>query len=80
MWRRPLTPTLYRAQVPAISTWIAHHLDKKPVPSFTWDIDDQTGDITVDVSDLQGHKIKEVRKQYTSTVRQPDPNPPHLHH
>jgi len=37
------------------------------VPSLSWSIDPATGDITLDASGLNGHKIKSVKKQWATT-------------
>jgi hypothetical protein len=38
--------------VPAIGTWIAYHLNKWDVPTFTWEISNTTGEITATLDDL----------------------------
>ena len=52
--------------VPAIGTWITKLLAKEEVPKFTWDIDKDSGDITVDLSGVSG--VKKVEKFYGLSV------------
>jgi PhoPQ-activated pathogenicity-related protein len=48
--------------VPAIAAFMQQHLDKKPVPEFTWTINEETGEI---VTTLNGEgQVKEARVWY----------------
>ncbi|GMH73865.1 hypothetical protein TrRE_jg9245 [Triparma retinervis] len=52
--------------VPAIGTWITKLLGEKEIPTFTWDIDPDSGDIAVDLSEVKG--VKKVEKFYGLSV------------
>ena len=56
---------------PAVGTWLSYHLKGKPVPSFSWDIDHDSGDITVQ---LDGTKDPyEVTMWYATSCNEGDP-------
>lgn len=48
--------------VPAISAWIGTLLKKEPVPEFTWDISETTGEITATLN--EHGKVKQARVWY----------------
>lgn len=53
--------------VPAIGSWIATLLNKKPVPQMKWSIDDTSGDITLTLGDAAGDEPFRVRKYWATT-------------
>jgi len=52
--------------VPVIGTWITRLLGDVKIPTFDWDIDKTNGDITVDLTGLEG--VKKVEKFYGLSV------------
>ena len=44
-------------ELPAIKAFINAVLNEEAVPQFTWEIDSDTGDITVDVGDTKPHAV-----------------------
>jgi PhoPQ-activated pathogenicity-related protein len=51
--------------VPVIGTWITRLLGDVKIPTFDWDIDKTNGDITVDLTGLEG--VKKVEKFWAHT-------------
>jgi len=51
--------------VPAIGAWLKHLLKKEPIPEFTWEINDTTGEIVATLNHVGDVKVARVWHAYS---------------